>query len=125
MTVYWVIYLPEVPYMHHINMVLANPTYIHRIFVWLWPTLHMRHEGVRMRCKRASTSPLNMAFLTCSRLLSTRFSKTLQFSFGTSSVACSCRELSQAIKCAMQSRRRISQGKSVGLAKIIYIIIYM
>jgi hypothetical protein len=28
MSVYLVIYLPKVPYMHHIYMVLANPTHV-------------------------------------------------------------------------------------------------
>jgi len=49
MTVYFVISLPKIPYIHRVNMVLANPKYlvislpkipyVHRIYIWFWTTL--------------------------------------------------------------------------------------
>ena len=61
MTVYLVISLPQVPYIHRIYMVLANPIYIRCLYgvlgkeitkytvtfgvhVRLWPTLHTKQE---------------------------------------------------------------------------------
>ena len=64
MTVYLVMSLPKIPYIHRIYMVLANPIQYIYIYIWyywqgkyqiyghirriyvVWPTLKMQHEPV-------------------------------------------------------------------------------
>ena len=62
MTVYMVISLPKIPYIHLIYMVLANPkhTVIYGVFIRFWPTLQVRDASRSKYCKQGATRYMQM-----------------------------------------------------------------